>query len=172
MGILDEVRRRGYLPTTLCWRTLHGPRLCGFDRRLLHDDADAMTVLGVGDLCALIEEELAKKGVHVTWGQKVVAIGGTEDDAAQAWTETENSETGERTRHTADFLVGCDGGNSAVRRLMFGPGHFPGFTWDEQIVATNVSLFIQPTLEASFAFLHNQIFLNLSADWADSIRLP
>lgn len=127
------------MPTTLCWRTLHGPRLAGFDRQLMHDQDDAMTVLGVGDLCALLVEELEKKGVHVTWGQKVVALGGTEDDAEQAWAETENSETGEKAKYTADFLVGCDGGNSSVRRLMFGSGNFPGFTWEEQIVATNVS---------------------------------
>lgn len=145
-GILDEVRRRGYLPTTLCWRTLHGPRLAGFDRRLMHDQEDAMTVLGVGDLCALLVEELEKKGVHVTWGQKVVALGGTEDDAEQAWAETENIETGEKTKYTADFLIGCDGGNSSVRRLMFGHGNFPGFTWEEQIVATNVS---RPTPSSS-----------------------
>lgn len=143
VGIIDEVRRRGYMPTTLCWRTLHGPRLCGFDRRLMHDDADAMTVLGVGDLCALLVEELEKKGVYVTWGQKVIALGGMEDDADEAWAETEDAETGKTTRHTAGFLVGCDGGNSSVRRLMF-DGRFPGFTWEEQIVATNVSLSSAP----------------------------
>lgn len=103
-----------------------------------------MTVLGVGDLCALLVEELEKKkggggGVHIVWGQKVVALGGTEDDAEQAWAETEDIETGAKAKYTADFVVGCDGGNSSVRRLMFGSGNFPGFTWEEQIVATNVS---------------------------------
>lgn len=133
------------MPTTLCWRTLHGPRLAGFDRTLLHDQADATTVLGVGDLCALLVEELEKKGVHVNWGQKVVALGGTEDDDDQAWAETENAETGEKTKHICDFLIGCDGGNSSVRRLMFGSGNFPGFTWEEQIVATNVSRLASPS---------------------------
>lgn len=107
----------------------------------MHDQADAMTVLGVGDLCALLVEELEKKGVLVTWGQKVVALGGTEDDAERAWAETENIKTGKQTKYTCDFLIGCDGGNSSVRRLMFGSGNFPGFTWEEQIVATNVSPF-------------------------------
>lgn len=105
----------------------------------MHDQADAMTVLGVGDLCALLVEELEKKGVQVTWGQKVVALGGMEDDAEQAWAETEDAEAGDRKRYTGDFLIGCDGGNSSVRRLMFGSQNFPGFTWEEQIVATNVS---------------------------------
>ena len=39
---------------------------------------------------------------------------------------------------TADFLLGCDGGRSGVRRALFGR-NFPGHTWDTQIVATNVS---------------------------------
>lgn len=138
-GVIEEIRRRGYMPTTLCWRTLHGPRLCRLDRRLLHDDADAMTVLGVGELCAVLAEELERKGVEVTWGQKVVALGGTAEESEVAWVESESVETGERKRVAADFVVGCDGGNSSVRRLMFGKGNFPGFTWDEQIVATNVS---------------------------------
>lgn len=76
----------------------------------------------------------------ITWGQKVVALGGTEEDAEAAWVECESANgEGERRRWTADFVVGCDGGNSSVRRLMFVYGSFPGFTWDEQIVATNVS---------------------------------
>jgi 2-polyprenyl-6-methoxyphenol hydroxylase-like FAD-dependent oxidoreductase len=37
-----------------------------------------------------------------------------------------------------DYVVGCDGANSTVRRKLFGEMVFPGFTWDEQIVATNV----------------------------------
>lgn len=101
-----------------------------------------MTVLGVGELCAVLAEELERKGVGVVWGQKVVALGGTEENAEAAWVECESVDGsgGERRRWTADFVVGCDGGNSSVRRLMFGSGNFPGFTWNEQIVATNVSL--------------------------------
>lgn len=102
-----------------------------------------MTVLGVGELCAVLAEALERKGVGITWGQKVVALGGLEEDAECAWVECEGGGvvgTGKQKRKwTADFVVGCDGGNSSVRRLMFGSGNFPGFTWEEQIVATNVS---------------------------------
>lgn len=38
-----------------------------------------------------------------------------------------------------DWIVGCEGANSGVRRSLFGSS-FPGKTWDAQIVATNVSL--------------------------------
>ena len=38
----------------------------------------------------------------------------------------------------AKYVVGCDGANSIVRRKLFGE-EYPGFTWDAQIIATNVS---------------------------------
>jgi len=38
----------------------------------------------------------------------------------------------------ADYVIGCDGANSKVRRSLFGDWNFPGFTWGEQIVATNL----------------------------------
>jgi 2-polyprenyl-6-methoxyphenol hydroxylase-like FAD-dependent oxidoreductase len=40
-------------------------------------------------------------------------------------------------RKDADYVVGCDGANSTVRRLLYGDS-YPGRTWEEQIVATNV----------------------------------
>jgi 2-polyprenyl-6-methoxyphenol hydroxylase-like FAD-dependent oxidoreductase len=44
---------------------------------------------------------------------------------------------GESEVREADYVVGCDG-DSIVRRKLFGEMVFPGFTWDKQIVATNV----------------------------------
>lgn len=38
----------------------------------------------------------------------------------------------------ADYIVGCDGANSQVRRSLFGDSEFPGWSWDKQIIATNV----------------------------------
>ena len=67
------------------------------------------------------------------WGSKVMDIGQDED---KAWVEVEKADG--RKRFEADYVVGCDGANSQVRRCLFGKS-FPGKTWDEQIVATNVS---------------------------------
>lgn len=128
------------MPTTLCWRRLDGTRLAGFNRGLLHDkgiDGDATTVMGVGDLSGILLEECEKRGVEVKWGHKVVGLG-QDEKRGKAWVDVEDEETGKQRRFESDFLVGCDGGNSAVRRLLFGKGNFPGFTWEEQIVATNV----------------------------------
>jgi len=88
-------------------------------------------------LGGVMVEELERRGVGVSWGEKVVGLGGQEDGADKAWVEVKIGDQKEFKRYEADFVVGCDGGTSAVRRLLFGKGGFPGFTWDEQIVATN-----------------------------------
>lgn len=135
-GILSAVRDRGFMPQRLCWRKLDGTRIAGFDRRLLHDDRDALTVLSVGELSGICVQALRERGVEVCWGQRVVAVGGTGEGEEKAWVVTE-----EGKRYEADFAVGCDGGNSAVRRLVLGREGFGGYTWGEQIVATNVGRF-------------------------------
>ena len=140
LGLLEEIRRDGYMPEKLCWRKLNGERLAGFDRTVIHDgglDGDGLTVYSVGPLCGLLERELkARAGITVTWGSKVMEIeSGLQSNDQKATVKVE--EKGESKTYTADYVVGTDGGNSTVRRLMFGKRNFPGFTWEEQIVATN-----------------------------------
>lgn len=140
LDLLPEIRRDGYMPEKLCWRKLNGERLAGFDRTVCHDgdlDGDGLTVYPVGILCALLERELkSRHGITITWGSKCLAIkSGLESNDKNATVEAQ--ENGEVKTYSADYVVGTDGGNSTVRRLMFGKRNFPGFTWEEQIVATN-----------------------------------
>jgi len=140
-GILEEIRRDGYMPERICWRKLNGERLAGIDRSLLHDgglDGDGLTVYWVGRLCALLERELkSRAGISVQWDSKVVALkSGVDSKDPTATIEVERA-NGENETHTADYIIGCDGGNSTIRRLMFGPRNFPGFSWDVQVMATN-----------------------------------
>ena len=142
-GILPEIRRDGYMPERLCWRKLDGTRLAGFDRTVCHDDGldgDGLTVYPVGPLCELVERELKSRAdLHIRWGSKVVGLeSGLEANDKAAVVEVE--ENGETKTYTADYVVGTDGGNSTVRRLMFGKRNFPGFTWDKQIMATNTEI--------------------------------
>ena len=130
------------LPNKICWRKLDGTRIAGLDRSLLHDggyEGDALTVLGLGELSEICVEELKKKGQEIRWNEKVVALGGQEEGSTEAWVEVETAEG--KKRYEGDFVVGCDGGNSAVRKLLFGK-RFDGFTWDVQVVATNVGLLL------------------------------
>lgn len=78
----------------------------------------------------MLDEALAH-GATIEWESKVT---GTGQDGEKAWVEIEG-----KGRREADYVVGCDGANSIVRRSLFGD-EFPGFTWDAQIIATNVSL--------------------------------
>jgi len=138
---LKEIRRDGYMPKTICWRKGNGDRLCGLDRSLLHDgglDGDGLTVYWVGRLCALLERELkSRTGITVRWDCKAVSLpAGLDPKDSAATVEVETSD-GRKELHSASYLVGCDGGASTIRRLMFGSRNFPGFSWDVPIVATN-----------------------------------
>lgn len=142
VGILPEIRRDGYVPNNVCWRKLDGTRIAGLDWTGSHSsglEGDHITVYPVGQMCELLERELENRaGLKVRWGSKVTAIkSGLQKDDETATVEVE--EGGNVKEYSADYVVGTDGGNSTVRRLMFGKRNFPGFSWDEQIVATNVS---------------------------------
>ena len=149
-GVLPEIRRDGHMPLDVCWRKLDGTRLAGLNwtsnndgpvtKEKLHSpDHDGITVYAVGQMCELLERELkSRAGIHVQWGSKVVALkSGLEEKDDVATVEVEQN--GSTKTCTADYVFGTDGGNSTIRRLMFGR-NFPGFSWDEQVVATNTKI--------------------------------
>lgn len=140
LGLLEQIRRDGYMPETLCWRKLDGERIAGFDCNVCQDgglDGDGLIIYPVGSLCELLEKELmSKAGISMTWGSKVIDVQtglGPADKSAVV----EAEEDGEIKSYTADYVVGTDGGNSMIRQLMFGKRNFPGFTWEGPIMATN-----------------------------------
>ncbi|KAL1858876.1 hypothetical protein VTK73DRAFT_7746 [Phialemonium thermophilum] len=136
-GILDEIRRRGISPTTMCWRRHDDfSVIAGTDATPLADvdGVDLRTAsLVLQDLDQLMLDEVTSKyGVTVAWQHRVVDIG---QDDGRAWVFAETPSG--RVRLEADYVVGCDGANSQVRKSLFG-NEYPGFTWQKQIVATNV----------------------------------
>ena len=142
-GILPEIRRDGYMPDTICWRKLDGTRIAGFDRTQLHDgglDGDGLTVYPVGQMCELLEREIKSRAdIKIDWGSRVVALKeGLDSNDSKAAVEVESN--GETKTYIADYVIGTDGGNSTVRCLMFGKRNFPGFSWGEQVVATNTEI--------------------------------
>jgi 2-polyprenyl-6-methoxyphenol hydroxylase-like FAD-dependent oxidoreductase len=67
-----------------------------------------------------LEEELkravdARESVDVRFGWKLTAFEDRSDDVS---VDIENTETGERMTVTSRYLVGCDGGNSLVRKSL------------------------------------------------------
>ena len=138
-GVIDDLRAQGFLPDGVCWRKLDGTYLAGMDITVLGDHPDRMVCLPLNRLGRILSDHISREpSATVTWGQKVVGIG---QDEHQAWVEVQAvaaDGTSDTKKLEASYVIGCDGANSQVRRSLFGDKVFPGKTWDEQIVATNV----------------------------------
>ncbi|KAI2620494.1 FAD/NAD(P)-binding domain-containing protein [Hypoxylon sp. NC1633] len=136
-GVIDEIRRRGMSPTSMCWRRFEDHAwIAGMDASVLADiDGQdlRMACLVLDQLDQLmLDEFLDKYDGKISWNHRVV---GTGQDEKQAWVDVETPEG--KKKVYGDYVVGCDGAGSAVRKSLFGE-EYPGFTWERQIVATNV----------------------------------
>ncbi|KAJ9270601.1 hypothetical protein DTO212C5_3390 [Paecilomyces variotii] len=131
-GVLDDVAARGFKPSTACWRKVDGSVIA---KMTFPDNPDAMVVLPLNRLGKVLYAHVQKYEpiAKVNWSHRVVDIG---QDEKKAWAKVETPEGVKMFE--ADYVVGCDGGNSKIRRALFGEMNFPGETLDAQIIATNV----------------------------------
>ncbi|KAH7324052.1 putative monooxygenase [Rhexocercosporidium sp. MPI-PUGE-AT-0058] len=118
-GVLQDVKSEGYLPAGVSWRDIDGRPLATISTKELSTE-QKMVCLPLNHLARILMEHIAKEPTA-----EVKCLGHVETP-----TGTE--------KISADYIVGCDGANSQIRRSLFGDMGFPGRTWDEQIVATNV----------------------------------
>ncbi|KAK3312718.1 hypothetical protein B0H66DRAFT_643896 [Apodospora peruviana] len=140
-GVMDDVLAAGFQPGKICWRKLDGTYLTGLDNNVLGENhPDRVACLPLDQLGPIIAAHLAKQTTaEVKWGHRVTGLGGQDDQ--KAWVDVlMTGGDGQTTakRLEADYIVGCDGANSQIRRSLHGDLNFPGKTWDEQLVATNV----------------------------------
>lgn len=159
-GIIDEIRRRGMSPTKVCWRRWADHAwITGMDSSSMADvEGQDLRVpcLVLDQLDQLMLDEFTDRyDGRIYWRHRVV---GTGQDGDRAWIEVHAPE-GKKTFY-GDYVVGCDGAASAVRKSLFGE-EFPGFTWDQQIVATNVSLGL---LERRFGYRRAPWQINKKGD--------
>lgn len=137
-GLMDEILQKGFIPGDVAWRKLDGTYLAGMNNLAGNKD-DSMACLPLDQLGQIVLRELLKQPtVQLSWGHKVVGVGQDDDGA---WVDIEVQPDAQTLQLKAQYVVGCDGANSQVRKSLFGKS-FPGFTWDEQIVATNVSSYL------------------------------
>jgi 2-polyprenyl-6-methoxyphenol hydroxylase-like FAD-dependent oxidoreductase len=132
-GVIDEVREQGFIPGSVGWRKFDCTYIAGIDNTVMESDDDKLVCIPLHRLGKIVlRHPLEQPTAQVSWNHKVLDVG---QDADSAWIDVETP-TGNQRLYAA-YVAGCDGANSQVRRALFGKS-FPGKTWDEQIVATNV----------------------------------
>lgn len=134
-GVLDEIIKQGIRVRTTCWRKLDGTYLAGLDSHDIQDYPYPLVCLPVDKVSIILSKDIDNEpSIQISYSHKVTGVG---QDEQTAWVDVDTPKG--TLRLEADYVIGCDGANSQVRRSMFVDKAFPGKTWDEQIVATNVS---------------------------------
>lgn len=142
-GVGDDLREEGFKPNGVSWRKLDGTPLVLLNATVLGDDPDRMVCLPLNRLGKILRKHVMKEpNATILFDHKVVGLG---QDESSAWVDVETPDGSKRI--ASDYIVGCDGANSQIRRSLFGDWEFPGRSWNEQIVATNVSF--KPLLQQS-----------------------
>ncbi|KAL2820944.1 hypothetical protein BDW59DRAFT_174284 [Aspergillus cavernicola] len=133
-GVLDDVKARGFQFKTMAWRKPDTTFVAGITTEHLPADyPHRMVVLPLDLLGELLVEHIERQPTaRVKWSHRVLKVGQETD---HAWVDVETP-TGQQ-RMEADYVIGCDGASSTVRRELFGP-EYPGETLNAQIIATNV----------------------------------
>jgi 2-polyprenyl-6-methoxyphenol hydroxylase-like FAD-dependent oxidoreductase len=140
-GILDDIRSESITSfPSICWRNVRtGERLTGIDLSVVNNELDRMTVLPLNEILQVMFRHCREKYsdlVEVRFNHKVVDIG---QDATKAWAIVEVSTPGEEKKTAtfeADYLIGCDGGQSTVRKCLF-QRTWPGETFKSQLLVQN-----------------------------------
>ncbi|KAK5674334.1 hypothetical protein LTS10_012918 [Elasticomyces elasticus] len=134
-GLLDQVRERGIVPGDMCFRKLDGSLIVKLKDSSQAGTRNAMTSLSLGELGQVMLEAVQRQPrATILWNHKVARIEQNESSVTTFLCPKDGPEVTVQ----GDYLVGCDGANSQVRRSLFGDLNYPGRTWDAQIVATNV----------------------------------
>ena len=139
-GLLDDIRAASIASfPTICWRRVSdGQKLISLDMSCIEDHPDRMTILQLGEMIKIMYRHCIEKSnglIEVKFEHRVVEVG---QDNGKAWADVEVGEGKEKVRFEADYVVGCDGATSAVRRSLFGR-EWPGQTFDCQFIVQNVS---------------------------------
>lgn len=143
--MLDNFRAASIpkLPS-ICWRRVtDGEKLLDLDLSVVEDHPDRMTILQLGKIMIMYRHCMEKgKGlIEVLFDNKLIHA---EQDEDTAWVDVEVGEEGqqkETKRYDADYVIGCDGATSTIRRSLFGR-HWPGQTFPYKFIVQNVNDFL------------------------------
>lgn len=140
-GVLDDIREQGYRNfPSICWRkSATGEVVAKIDLGITTDSEDRITVIPLAKMLEIILQHvkrLPEGMIDLKFNHRVTDLG---QDESKAWVDCElPEEGGKRVRYEGDYIVGCDGGKSTVRKWMFGEHAWPGVTHDHELFACNV----------------------------------
>lgn len=145
----------------MSWRNLKGEILAELADLDDTTNPDRFLLWPVHLLSNLLLEKVKQQvGAEVLMSHPVAAVG---QDGSQAWVDVQLDEGNKRLY--ADYVVGCDGGNSTVRQSLYGDHNFPGYTWEQQLVVTNVS---RPICRLRLQLTLSQIYYDIEKyGWSD-----
>ncbi|KAK5197799.1 hypothetical protein LTR92_002044 [Exophiala xenobiotica] len=139
-GILDDIREQSIpsFPSSSWRRVSDGQRLTGIDLSVVKDHPDRMTILPLNQIIQIMYRHCMEKInglVTVKFNHRVINVG---QHADHTWVEVQAGEgdAKKKKRFTADYVVGCDGATSAVRKALFGR-EWPGQTFDCRLLVQN-----------------------------------
>ena len=135
-GVLRDIRRVGFIPRNMTFRKADGSPIVTLEDFAPSKSPDATAVIPIDTLGKIMVAHADKnENMTVRWNHQVLDVG---QDEGSVWAVVKEN-GGREYKIYGDFLCGCDGGTSQVRKSILGPRNFPGKTWDAQLVATNVS---------------------------------
>ena len=144
-GILDDIRAQSIssFPSISWWRTADHQKLISIDMSCVADHPDRMTIIPLNSLVKIMYQHCVEKYagiIEVRFEHRVVGVG-QDEGRGVAWVDAEVGSEGEKKfqRFEADYVLGCDGASSAVRKSLFGH-EWPGQTFDQKIVVQNASV--------------------------------
>jgi 2-polyprenyl-6-methoxyphenol hydroxylase-like FAD-dependent oxidoreductase len=136
LGVLDDMKAVGIVKQDYQFRTLDGRVLAAPHMSVLTPTDTAYPYnlhLAQHDLAGIVLAHLLRTSLaEVRWNTRFVALA-QDDDGVEATFETADGPPSLR----AQWLVGADGGRSAVRSAL--GLAFDGHTWPKRLIATNVT---------------------------------
>ena len=139
-GVLDDVRKVGFQPDSVCWRDPKDLSVLGGIRSRNVDVDYPMVCLPLDRLDVLLLEHFERlPNTEILFNHKVLDL---KQDDASASVHVEigpkDQPSNEKKWMSADYVIGADGANSQIRRSLHGDLNYPGETLQHQIIATNV----------------------------------
>jgi 3-(3-hydroxy-phenyl)propionate hydroxylase len=134
LGLLDDMIQEGFKLHEMCYRIFRTGEVIRLNIGAMegYTEHPYAVVLGQDQLEHIVLRHLGQyRNVRIVWNTRMV---GLEQDADGATVVAETM--GAQARYHADWVIGADGGRSLVRKAI-GVG-FPGMTWPQRFVATNV----------------------------------